>query len=458
MKISETSRRGQEEPQTGGTLVPAVRKTSEISEFYKKSLDERLQALKEFAELGDEEIEKLRKFGTLEFETANRMIENVVSTFQLPLGIATNFIVNGKEHLIPFAIEEPSVVAAASNAAKLCRASGGFKAESDLPIMIGQMLIVNAKEPEKAAEEIMRNKRELIGKASACDAMLVKFGGGARDIEVRVVNSIRGKLIIVHLLVDVRDAMGANAVNTMCEALAPELEKIAGAGAKARMRIISNLAIYRKARAKAIWKKEELEKSVKGNMKGEEVVDAMLDAYAFADADPFRCTTHNKGIMNGIDAVAIACGQDFRALEAGAHSFAAISGTYKPLTRYNKNENGDLVGEIELPMAVGLVGGAVKTHPIAQIAVKILGVKSASELACVLASAGLAQNFAAMRALTTEGIQRGHMKLHAKNIAVLAGAKGNEIDIVAQKIAEEHCVKADRAKEILEEIRKRSGE
>ncbi len=431
-------------------------KTSELSEFYKKTLEERLSAIKEFAELSDEEIGKLKQFGALEFETANRMIENVVSSFQLPLGIATNFIINGKEYLIPFAIEEPSVVAAASNAAKLCRASGGFKAESDAPVMIGQILLVNSKEPEKAAEEIMRNKQKFIERASACDAMLVKFGGGAKDIEVRVVNSIRGKLIIVHLLVDVRDAMGANAVNTMCEALAPELEKIAGG--KARMRIISNLAIYRKVRASAIWKKEELEKSVKGIMKGEEVVDAILDAYAFADADAFRCTTHNKGIMNGIDAVAIACGQDFRALEAGAHSFASISGKYKPLTKYHKNENGDLIGEIEMPMAVGLVGGAVKTHPIAQIAIKILGVKSASELACILASAGLAQNFAAMRALTTEGIQRGHMKLHAKNIAVLAGAKGNEIDIVAQRIAEEHCVKVDRAKEILGEIRKRSGE
>ncbi len=429
-------------------------KTSAISEFYKKSLEERLAIIKEFAELSEEEIAQLNKFAALDFEQANRMIENVVGTQQLPLGIATNFVVNGKEILVPMALEEPSVVAAASKAAGIARQSGGFTAESSEPIMIGQIQIVKAKKPEAAIKKILKAKKELIELANSADPMLVKFGGGAKELQARTLKTKRGKMIIVHLLVNCGDAAGMNAVNTMCEKISPRIEKITGG--KARLKIISNLAVNRLARAKAVFSKKAIEESFKGNeLKGEEIIDAIMDAFAFAEADVFRCTTHNKGIMNGIDAVVIATGNDFRAIEAGAHAFASWKnkGKYKPLTRYYKDKKGNLVGEIELPCAVGLVGGATKSHPIAKIAVKILGVKTARELAEIIVSVGLAQNFAAMRALATEGIQKGHMRLHARNIAVLAGAKGKEIDEVAEKMILEKTIRADKAKEIIEQLR-----
>ena len=412
-------------------------KDSRISKFYEKGIDERLKIVKEFAELSDEDISVLRKYGGLGIESANRMIENVIATYELPLGIATNFIVNGKPVLVPMVLEEPSVVAAASNAAKM---AGRFEASADEPVMIGQVLLVKVKNFSVAKKKILAAKKRLLEMANARDSILVKFGGGAKNIEVKEAKFKKTKMLIVHLLVDVRDAMGANAVNTMCETIAPELEQLSGG--VARMRIISNLAIHRKARAKAIWKKEII---------GEETVEAMLDAYAFAAADPFRCATHNKGIMNGIDSVVIATGNDFRAVEAGAHSFAAFGkGGYKPLTKYYKNETGDLVGEIELPMAVGLVGGATKTHPTAKIAVKILGVKTAKELSEIIASVGLAQNFAAMRALVSEGIQKGHMKLHSKNIAVQAGAQGNDIERISMQMIREGNISVSRAKELME--------
>ncbi|MBU0898338.1 MAG: hydroxymethylglutaryl-CoA reductase, degradative [Nanoarchaeota archaeon] len=426
-------------------------KRSDISGFNKLSVDERIEKIREFADLNEEEINLLKKTGSLDIESADRMIENVVSTTELPFGIATNFVINGKDYVIPMCIEEPSVVAAASYAAKLARPSGGFTTDSDEPIMIGQIQMVGIENVEKGKEAILKEKDDIIKYANDVDpAVLVKYGGGLRDIEVRILESQRGKMLIVHLLVDCRDAMGANAVNTLAEAIGPRLEKLVGG--KVRLRIISNLAVHRKARSRAVWSKEDLEKSTKGEMSGEEVVEAVLDAYAFADADPYRCTTNNKGMMNGIDAVVIATGNDFRAIESGAHSFAAIDGRYKPLAKYSKNENGDLVGEIELPMAIGLVGGTTRTHPIAKIAVKILGVKSANELGEVIASVGLAQNFAALRALATEGIQKGHMRLHAKNIAVLAGAKGEQIDKVAAKMIEEKKIRVDRGKEILESL------
>src|SRR3989344_3582020 len=384
-------------------------KTSKVSKFYEKTLAERLQILKEFGELTDEEIASLGKYGALEFETANRMIENVYSTFPLPLGIATNFVVNGREVLVPFALEEPSVVAAASNAAKL---SSGFLAKATDSIMIGQIQIVKLRDAKGALKKIMARKKEILEKATAVDSTLVKFGGGPRKLEGKVISTKRGKMIILHLLVDVRDAMGANAVNTMCERISPIIEEISGG--ETRLKIISNLAVHRTVKAKAVWGKEAL---------GEETIERILDAYEFAANDEFRACTHNKGIMNGIDAVVIATGNDFRAVEAGCHAFASRSGKYKPLTKYSKDRKGNLIGEIEIPMAVGIIGGATKTHPLAQINLKILGVKSASELAEIIASVGLAQNFAAMKALATEGIQRGHMKLHAKNIAITAGAK-----------------------------------
>ncbi len=429
-------------------------KTSAVSEFYKKSQEERLQIIKEFAQLSEEETGQLKKFAALDFEQANRMIENVIGTQQLPMGIATNFLINGKDVLVPMALEEPSVVAAASKAAGIARQSGGFTTSSDEPIMIGQIQVVKAKKPEAAVKNILKAKKELIKIANEADPMLVKFGGGARDLQARVLKTKRGKMIIVHLLVNCGDAAGMNAVNTMCEKISPKIEEISGG--KVRLKIISNLAVNRLARAKAVFSKKALEESFKDNkLKGEEIVEAILDAFAFAEADAFRCVTHNKGIMNGIDAVVIATGNDFRAIEAGAHAYASWKnkGKYKPLTKYYKNKQGDLVGEIELPCAVGLVGGATKSHPIAKIAVKILGVKTARELAEIIAAVGLAQNLAALRALATEGIQRGHMRLHAKNIAVLAGAQGKEIDAVAGQMIAENCVRTDKAKELLEKIR-----
>ncbi|MFA4855562.1 MAG: hydroxymethylglutaryl-CoA reductase, degradative [archaeon] len=425
--------------------------SSEISGFYKKSLEERLSIVREFAKLDEAEIELLKKFGAMDFETANRMVENVVSTQQLPLGIATNFRVNGKDCLVPMALEEPSVVAAASKAAGIAREKGGFSAEATPPIMVGQVQLVHLKEAKRAVKEIERNAGRLVDLANQADPVLVKFGGGAKKIESRAIETKRGKMVIVHLLVDVKDAMGANAVNTMCETIAPELEKLSGG--EARLRIISNLAVYRTVKAKATFSKKALEESFKeGALKGEEIIEHILDAYHFAANDAFRACTHNKGIMNGIDAVAIATGQDFRALEAGAHAFASLKGKYTALTSYSKDREGNLVGEIEMPIAVGLVGGAVKTSPVAKIAVKILGIKTASELAEIMAAVGLAQNFAALRALATEGIQKGHMRLHAKNIAVMAGAKGKEIDEIAEKMASERNVRVDRAKELLKEF------
>ena len=411
-------------------------KTSQVSKFYKKTLQERLAILKEFAELNEEEISQLEKYGALDFEMADRMIENVIGTFQLPLGLATNFKINRKEFLIPFALEEPSVVAAASNAAKL---SEGFEAKASEPIMIGQIQIVGSQDPEKAAEAIKEKEKELTEKANSVDSVLVKFGGGAKKVEASVMETSRGKMIKVHLLVDVRDAMGANAVNTMCERISPELEKITGG--EVRLRIITNLAVHRTVKATSVWKKETL---------GENAIEKILDAYEFAANDVYRACTHNKGIMNGIDAVVVATGNDFRAVEAGAHAFASITGKYLPLTKYYKNDSGDLVGEIELPLAIGLVGGATRTHPLAKINIKLLGVKTANELSEIIASVGLAQNFAALRALATEGIQKGHMKLHAKNIAIQAGAKENQIDSVADQMSKEGNISVTRAKEIIE--------
>ena len=420
----------------------------EFHEFYKKPVEERLKIIKQAAGLTDDEIKVLRG-SAIGIDIADRMIENVIGTCELPIGLGLNFLVNGKEYMVPMCIEEPSVVAAASYAAKLARHGGGFKTSSDEPIMIGQIQLMGFKNIKDAKAAILKNKAHIISKANERDSVLVSFGGGAKDIEVREITSDIGDMIVVHLLVDVRDAMGANAVNTMCEAVSPFLEELTGG--HVRLKIISNLADKRLARAKAVWKKEELEKSTKGLMKGSDVVDAIIEAYQLAANDPYRCSTHNKGIMNGIDAVVIATGNDFRAVEAGAHSYACVSGAYKPLTKYYKDKNGDLIGEIELPIAVGTVGGATRTKPEAKIALKILGVKTSKELAEVIASVGLAQNFAALRALSTEGIQRGHMRLHAKNIAVTAGAKGDAIEKVATEMVAEKNISVSRAKEIIDQ-------
>jgi len=422
-----------------------MEKTSQISGFYKLTPKERLEKIKEFCELTDEEVEALMKTGSLDMEQADRMIENVIGTFELPLGIAVNFMINGKDYLIPMAIEEPSVVAAASNAAKMARPKGGFQTSNTGPIMIGQIQLTNVADPFGAKMTILANKEEILKIANEQDPVLVKFGGGAKDLEVRIVNTNRGPMVVNHLLVDCRDAMGANAVNTMAEAVAPHIENLTGG--RVYLRIISNLAIYRLARAKAIFDKDSLG--------GEDVVDGVIEAYAFAAADPFRCATHNKGIMNGITAIVRATGNDTRAVEAGAHAYASISGHYSPLTVWEKNVNGDLVGTIEIPTAVGLIGGATKTHPTAKAAVKILGVKTAQELGEILAAVGLAQNLGALRALATEGIQKGHMALHARNIAIMAGASRDIVDEVVKRLVARGKVRMDIAKEIIDEIKKK---
>ncbi|MCK5112455.1 MAG: hydroxymethylglutaryl-CoA reductase, degradative, partial [Thermoplasmatales archaeon] len=372
-----------------------------------------------------------------------RMIENVLGTFELPLGVAVNFLVNGKDYLIPMAIEESSVVAAASNAAKIARIKGGFTTESTNPLMIGQIQLLNVKDVVGAAQKILDHKKEILRLANAQDKILVEFGGGAKDLEIRILDSPIGKMMVIHLIVDVRDAMGANAVNTMCEALAPILEDISGG--KVRLKILSNLADKRIVKSKAVFDKEK--------MGGEHAVDAFLESYTLASIDPYRAATHNKGIMNGIDALIIATGNDFRAIEAGAHAYAARDGLYTSLSSYRKDKNGDLVGELELPLAVGIIGGAGNIHPKAILCKKILGIKTAQELAGVVASLGLAQNFAAVLALSTVGIQKGHMSLHAKNIAIMAGANEDQVDKVAEQMIKEKKIKLDRAKEILEEIR-----
>jgi len=420
--------------------------SSEVPGFYKKKPSERLEYVKNFANLSEEETNAIGGYGALGEETANRMIENVVGTFPLPLGIAANFMVNEKEYMVPMAVEEPSVVAAATHMAKGTRKTGGINADSDDPVMIGQIQLVNLDDPFKAKKKIIEKRDEIVELANEQDPILVKFGGGCRDIEVRVLDSDTGPMVITHLLVDCRDAMGANAVNTMAEAVAPRLETITGG--RVYLRIISNLAIYRKTRATAVWPAEFLG--------GEEVVDGIIEAFAFACADPFRVATHNKGIMNGIDPVVIATGNDWRAIESGAHTYGQWKEGHDSFTNWKKTKDGNLEGTIEIPMAVGLVGGATATHPTAKACVKILDVKipgGAAELSQVICAVGLCQNLGALRALASEGIQRGHMGLHARNLAVQAGAKDSEIDKVAEMLKISGTVRADVAEKFLSEIR-----
>jgi len=418
-------------------------KTSRISGFHKMGLEERLKIVQGFSDLKGEDLKTLTKEGALNFETANRMIENVIGTIQLPIGIAMNFLINGKEYLIPMAIEEPSVVAAASNAARLARSGGGFFVTNTGPVMIAQIQLVHIPNAYATRMALFERKEEILEVANAQDPMLVNVGGGAKDIEIRVLHTPLGNMVIIHLIVDTRDAMGANAVNTMAEALAPFIEE--WTGGKVYLRILSNLADKRLVRARTKVTKEALS--------GENAVDGIVYAQTFAEVDPYRAATHNKGIMNGVIAVVIATGNDTRAIEAGAHTYAARSGQYRPLTTWEKDAEGNLVGTLELPMAVGLVGGATKVNPVSQVAVRILGVKSAVELGEIIGAVGLAQNLAALRVLATEGVQRGHMSLHAKNIAVMAGATGTLIDEVAKRLVEEKKVRVDRAKEILEELK-----
>jgi len=407
--------------------------------------EERLEFVKKWAGLTSEELQLMHNTGALRFEDANRMVENVIGAMPVPLGVAANFLINGKDYLIPMAIEEPSVIAAASNGARMARVKGGFTTSSTKPIMIGQIQVVNIKDPPKAREAVLKIKRQIIKRANEQDPILTSLGRGAKDIQVKILDSIAGPMVIVELLVDCGDAMGANAVNTMAEAVTPIIED--ATSGKVYLRIISNLADRRLARAKCVVAKE-----VVG---GEEVIDGIVQAYAFALSDPYRCTTHNKGVMNGISAVVLATGNDTRAIEAGAHAYAARSGRYLPLTTWEKNKDGDLVGTIELPMAIGLVGGATRVHPVAKVNVKILGVKTANELGEIITAVGLAQNLAALRALAAEGIQRGHMSLHARNVAMEAGATGDLVDIVAKRMIEEKRVRLERAEQLIEKLRKK---
>ncbi len=421
-------------------------RTSAVSGFYKLTPAQRREIVARFAGLEEADKETLADFGVLGEETADRMIENVIGTWPLPLGVASNFLIDNKEYFVPLALEEPSVVAAASNMAKATRSRGGITTSNSDPIMIAQIQLAEVADPNAAKLKILEHRERLIELANQQDPILVKFGGGARDLEVRIIRTPTGPMVVTHLKVDCRDAMGANAVNTMAEALAPEIEELTGG--RVYLRILSNLAVHRLTRARAVIPPE--------NLGGPEVVDGIVSAFSFAVSDIFRAATHNKGIMNGIDAVVLATGNDWRAVEAGAHTFAAWRATETgsfSLTNWEKAANGDLVGTIELPMPVGLVGGATATHPVARTCVKILGVKTAQELASIIASVGLVQNLAALRALASEGIQKGHMGLHARNVAVAAGAEGDEIDKVVALLKKGGKVRADLAEKALTQVR-----
>ncbi len=421
---------------------------SRISGFYNLTIEDRRSKL---ADAADQTPDGLIPFtsGGLSAEAANHMIENVVGMYSLPLGIGLNFMVNGRDVLVPFVVEEPSIVAGASFMAKLARAGGGYTATTTEPEMIGQIQLINVVNMNEARMKLYEHKAELLATADAIDPVLKKFGGGARDLEVRMIeDSPIGPFIVIHLIYDVRDAMGANAVNTACEKLAPQIENITGG--KVHLRILSNLADRRIARARCTIPVNQLTVGFE-SFSGETVRDGIIAAWAFAATDPYRAATHNKGIMNGVDSVVVATGNDWRAIEAGAHAYAARSGRYTSLSTWGKDADGNLVGTLEMPMAVGIVGGATKVHPAAQAAVKLMGIKTASELAEIIVSVGLAQNMAALRALATEGIQRGHMSLHARQVALAAGATGDLIEKIAAQMVAEKAIRVSRAEEILKE-------
>jgi hydroxymethylglutaryl-CoA reductase len=419
--------------------------------FYSRPPQERIELVSRWAALSPEEASVLGSRCALDLALASRLVENVVGVHGLPLAIAVNFVVNGRDVLVPMAVEEPSVVAGASAAAKLAREGGGFKAEATAPEMIGQLQVLNVANPEQARSRLLESRDELLALADETDPVLVGLGGGARDLEVRLLeNTPAGPMLVVHLIVDCRDAMGANVVNTACEALAGPVERITGG--RVVLRIVSNLADRRLAKARCSLPEEGL---ARDEYSGEEVARGIVDAWALAAADPHRAATHNKGIMNGVDAVVVATGNDWRAVEAGAHAYAARTGRYASLTTWQRDGQGNLAGELEMPLAVGTVGGTTGAHPTAQVALKILGVETAGELAEVIASVGLAQNLAALRALATEGIQRGHMRLHARQVAAAAGARGDDIEEVAEGMRSEGTIRPDRAEAILAQIRKR---
>jgi len=422
-----------------------INKSSRISGFYNLSLEERLVEIERAGWLNRDEIALLRGQISLAPDTADHMIENFIGLFSLPLGLALNFVVNGREVLVPMVIEEPSVVAGASFMAKLVRAGGGFTAQTTKPEMIGQIQVLDLKDLQAARSALFEHKETLLAVANETDPILQKLGGGSRDLEVRIIeDSAIGPFLILHLIYDVRDAMGANAINTATEKLTPYVESITGG--RAHLRILSNLADRRLARTQC---KIPLSQLGFDQYTPDEVRDGIIAAWAFAVVDPYRATTHNKGIMNGIDAVVIATGNDWRAVEAGAHAYAARNGRYSSLSTWESDANGDLVGTLEMPLAIGIIGGATNVHPLARLALKLMQVTTASQLAEIIVSVGLAQNLAALRALATEGIQRGHMNLHARQVAIAAGATGEMIEHVAKQLVQENSVRIDRAEEIL---------
>ncbi|MEX1151304.1 MAG: hydroxymethylglutaryl-CoA reductase, degradative [Nitrosopumilaceae archaeon] len=415
---------------------------SSIPKFFEKNRKEKLEILKNFSNLTETEIEIIKNSGGgISFEQADTMVENAIGVFSFPLGIATNFRVNQKDYLVPMVTEESSVIAAASKAAKIVKIQGGFTAKADESFSIGQIQVVDT-DTKSSIPKIMQSSQEILGIANSKSQTLSKMGKGAKEITCKEIKTEVGPMLIVELLIDVGDAMGANVTNTMCEAIAPLIEKLTGG--RVVLRILSNYSTRRMVRATATFDKQ--------GVGGEQVIDNIILAYQFAVNDKYRAVTHNKGTMNGIIAVANATGQDSRAIEAAANAFAAHGGQYGSLTKWSKDKNGNLIGNIELPLSVGIVGGIINVHPMAKICTKILGVTSAQELACIMASVGLAQNFSAIRALVTEGIQKGHMKLHAKNIASAAGAKPEQIDKIVQKMVQENNISLNRAKELLDQI------
>jgi hydroxymethylglutaryl-CoA reductase len=426
-----------------------MKRTSRLSGFYKRTMDERIHLLADMCSLSDNEIGALSSQGALGREQADKMIENALGIYSLPFGVGLNFLINGKDYLVPMAIEEPSVVASASHIAKIVRDAGGFQTEATERIMIGQIQVVGCENFEQAKQNIVEHKERLIEAANTVHPTMVARGGGARDIEIRLMNagneSRYRQMLVLNLLVDTRDAMGANTINTMVESIAPIIEDLAHG--KVYLRILSNYTDRCMAKSRCVIPPSLL---ATGEFSGEDVRDGVVIAYEFADSDVYRAVTHNKGVMNGIDAVVIATGNDWRAIEAAAHAHACRFGHYRSMTRWSIDAEGNLVGELELPMPVGTVGGSIGLHPMAQIAHKLLGVDSAAELAQIIVSVGLAQNLGALKALATHGIQRGHMALHARSVAMTAGATGDMIDVIAGEMIKTREIRVSKAKELLE--------
>lgn len=428
-------------------------KTSRIPGFYNMTVEERRELITNMHQLSDEQQNDLKANESLSIDMADKMIENVIGTYSLPLGLGLNFLINDKEYAVPMAVEEPSVVASASYIAKIVRDAGGFKTESTERVMIGQIQVVGCPDIYAAKNALMEKKDALIEEANAAYPSIVKRGGGAEDIDVRILNenssSKYDQMLILHVYVNTCDAMGANIINTIVESLAPTVEEITNGSVY--LRILSNYADRCLARATCVIPPHLLESE---GFTGEEVRDGVIHAFEFADSDPYRAVTHNKGIMNGIDPVVIATGNDWRAVEAGAHAYATKDGQYRSMTRWSTDEEGNLVGELELPMSVGTVGGSIGVHPMSKVSLQLLNVDSARELAQIIVAVGLAQNLGALKALVTDGIQKGHMALHSRSVAIAAGATGEMVDIIAKQLVEAKDIRVGKAKLLLGEYKK----